>query len=632
MRSIRFSLVLVLLILAAFSPPARAAVGRWTYAGPGGGEIRALAIDPSDPRILYAAASPGGVYTSRDRGAAWTWGAGRDLWAVAVDPAHPATVYAGGPGELLRSTDRGRTWTRLDPGPQPYTIEALAVAPGQPSTVYAANVSELLASTDRGETWSPVRSNGLAIRSIVVDPSNPDTIYLTSWAGVFKSPDAGAAWELLDLELSEPSALAVDPRLPSRLYLLAGGDLYRSDDGGASWPLAGQVPLLISRALAVDPGSPSTVWAAGEHGVFVSRDAGETWRPVRSGLPKDETFGINALAIDPRDPAKVYAGTADYGVARTWNAGRRWWLLPQRGLSAERIRMLAFDPEDPGTVYVTLSPEGQTALRSRDGGRTWEPFAPSLTRVGLLDVVPDPSGPGMLWASNRAGVWLSFDDGETWSRRDGTEAFRLTLAGPNVLASGRCGLRLGARNGRSWRQVLPCVLKGPEEAVLSVSGLLVDARDPAHVYAATSETIGLHRVTFRTLESRDSGRTWKPLPEGTFPAAQGSDGTLYALDRDGDRALRRSTDGGRTWSVVHKGGPQIRQLAVDAGDSRILYAATIGAGLLRSRDGGITWKPMNRGLVQVGRRDAGLHAHPGVPGLVYATADFGGLFRWVEGD
>ena len=597
MRSIRFSFVLVILTLVAFSPPARAAVGRWTHAGPGGGEIRALAIDPSDPRILYAAASPGGVYTSRNGGATWTWGAGRSLLAVAVDPAHPATVYAGGPGELLRSTDRGRTWTRLDPGPQPYTLAALAVAPGEPSTVYAANVSELLASTDRGETWSPVRSNGLAIQSIVVDPSNPDTIYLTSWAGVFKSLDAGATWKLIYPELSELGALAVDPRLPSRLYLLDGGDFYRSEDGGVSWPLVGQVPLPISRALAVDPGSPSTVWAAGEHGVFVSRDAGETWRPARSGLPKDETFGINALAIDPGDPARVYAGTAGYGVARTWNAGRRWWLLPQRGLSAETIWRLALDPGAAGTIYVTLSPEGQTALRSRDGGRTWEPFAPSLTRVGLWDVVPDPSAPGMLWASNRAGVWVSFDDGETWSRRDGTGAVRLALAGPNVLASGTCGLRLGARNGRVWRQVLPCVLPGPEETVLSVSRLLVDSRNPALVYAVTAETAGIHSVTYRFLRSRDHGRTWEPLPEGPLPAALGPDGTLYAFGED--RAIRRSTDGGETWSVVHEGGPVIRDLAVDAGDPRTLYASTEGAGVLRSPDGGLTWEGMNRGLARL---------------------------------
>ncbi|HSG40798.1 MAG TPA: YCF48-related protein [Thermoanaerobaculia bacterium] len=627
MRYIRHSLLLVLLSLAVFSLPAQAAVGRWTHAGPGGGEVLELAIDPSDPLTVHAAASPGGVYTSRNGGVTWTWGAGRDIWAVAVDPAHPATVYAGGPGELLRSADGGRTWTRLELRPRPYTIEAMAVAPGEPSTVYAAAGAQVYASRDGAVTWSSVFSNSLAVQSIVVDPSDPGTLYLACLTGVFKSVDAGATWTLIHTESAALRVLAVDPRRPSRLYILADRDVFRSEDGGASWALAGRIPgLLISRALAVDPESPSTVWAGGEHGVFVSHDAGETWRPARTGLPTDSGLGINTLAIDPGNPTRVYAGTSGLGVARTFNAGRRWWLLPQSGLSAERIWMLALDPADPGTIYVNLSPEDRWSFRSRDGGRTWQPFARNLSGGGIRDVAAGPGAPGPLWAANPAGVWVSFDDGETWSRRDGAGAVHLALAGTNVLASGACGLRLGARGGRAWRQVLPCVLPGPEEAVLSVARLLVNPRDPSLVYAVTIETVGLHGDTYRLLGSRDHGRTWEPLLEGAFAATLAPDGTLYVYGQG--RAIHRSTDGGRTWSVVHEGGPQIRELAVDAGDPRLLYASTTEAGVLRSLDGGVTWEAMNRGLARLGRLDIGLlRAHPRVPGLLYAAPDLGGLFR-----
>ena len=626
MRPVRHSLLFVLLSFVVFSPPAQAAAGRWTHAGPGGGEIRALAIDPADPLTVHAAASPGGVYTSRNGGVTWTWGVGRDIWAVAVDPAHPATVYAGGPGELLRSTDGGRTWTRLELLPRPFTIEALAVAPGEPSTVYAADGAQVYASATGGETWSPVFSNSLAIQSIVVDPSDPDTVYLAGLAGVFKSVDAGSTWALLGPRSAEGRVLAVAPRRPSRLYMLAGRDFYRSEDGGESWAFIERIQgLLIVRTLAVDPESPSTLWAGGEHGVFVSRDAGETWRPAGAGLPRDGGLGVNAFAIAP---GRIYAGTSGLGVARTFNAGRRWWLQPQPGLSAERIWMLAFDPADPGTIYVNLSPEGRWSFRSRDGGRTWQPFARNLSGGAIRDVAAGPGAPGTLWAANPAGVWVSFDDGESWSRRDGTGAVHLALAGGNVLSSGACGLRLGARGGRVWRQVLPCVLPGPEEAVLSVAQLLVDPGDPSLVYAVTIETVGLHGDTYRLLGSRDHGRTWEPLREGAFAAALGPDGTLYVYGQA--RTIHRSVDGGRTWSVVHEGGPQIRELAVDAGDPRILYASTTGEGVLRSLDGGVTWEAMNRGLARLGRLDVGLlRAHPRAPGLVYAAPDLGGLFQIV---
>lgn len=619
------SLVLVAFIglfgLIAGPLPAAAGVGRWTHAGPGGGEVRALAIDPSDPLTLHAAASFGGVYTSRNGGASWTWGAGRNIWAVAVDPAHPATLYAGGPGEFLRSTDRGRSWQRLDPRTPPFTFEALAVAPGEPSIVYTVDGSQLFASADRGETWSPVFAESLAFHSLAVDPFDPDTIYLAGLAGIFRSSDAGAFWTRVHPEIPGLLVLAADPRRPGRLYLLADRDVYRSDDGGTSWFLAGHIPgLLIGRALAVDPGAPGTVWAAGEHGMFVSRDAGETWRAAGEGLPKNDNFGINALAIGPG--GTIYAGTSG-GVARTFNGGRRWWLLQQPGLSAESILMVALDPGDAGAVYVTLSPD-RRSFRSHDSGRTWEPFARTLDGGGPSDVVPDSN---MLWAGNPSGVWVSFDDGATWLRRDRAESVHLAFAGPNILSAGTCGLRFGARHGRAWRQVLPCVLPGPEETVLSVAELLVDPRDPSRVYALTVETFGLHGSSYRLMGSRDSGRSWKLIREGASAAALGSDGRLYTYDAL-DGMIRRSSDGGQTWLVVQEGLPQGRQLAVDAGDSSILYLSTRELGVIRSLDGGVTWEPMNRGLARMGRLDIGfLRVHPEAPGLLYAVPTIGGLFQ-----
>src|ERR1700693_2047326 len=88
---------------------------RWARNGPEGGYILALAVNPSEPATLYAAAYGGGIYRSTDAGE--TWKAINDgvtdyfVRSLAVDPANPSTVYAGSDnGGLFKSVDGGESW------------------------------------------------------------------------------------------------------------------------------------------------------------------------------------------------------------------------------------------------------------------------------------------------------------------------------------------------------------------------------------------------------------------------------------------------------------------------------------------------------------------------------------------
>src|SRR2546428_344882 len=77
---------------------ADAGPGTWTTRGPEGGEVEALAIDPSNPDIVYCATNGGGIFKSTDGGARWT-AINRGLTdtvvlALAIDRSSPATVYA----------------------------------------------------------------------------------------------------------------------------------------------------------------------------------------------------------------------------------------------------------------------------------------------------------------------------------------------------------------------------------------------------------------------------------------------------------------------------------------------------------------------------------------------------------
>ena len=98
---LRRAVVIGLFVLLCLGPAgsASAGVNVWTSAGPEGGRIVALAVDPAAPATLYAAGEGGGVFKSADGGASWSrFDAGlthTDVAALALDPAAPSRVYAG---------------------------------------------------------------------------------------------------------------------------------------------------------------------------------------------------------------------------------------------------------------------------------------------------------------------------------------------------------------------------------------------------------------------------------------------------------------------------------------------------------------------------------------------------------
>src|SRR3954451_7584728 len=158
----RRALPVVMTLLALGWGLAARAASPWTAFGPGGGSVLSLAVDPGNPGLVYAVAGGlyagpfGTLYRSSDGGATWTALVGPDLQAVAIDPAHPSTLYAAG-AKVLRSPDGGGTWTDVTPPPASdrHSINSLAAAPG---VVFAADGATLLRSADGGGTWSAVLS------------------------------------------------------------------------------------------------------------------------------------------------------------------------------------------------------------------------------------------------------------------------------------------------------------------------------------------------------------------------------------------------------------------------------------------------------------------------------------------
>lgn len=118
----------------------------------------ALAVDPEKPMTLYAAVGSA-VLRSTDAGRNWRSIAGGlpivpgiTVTSLAVDPRHTGVVYADlGEDGIFKTVDAGRTWSQVSSNGG----GKLAIDPAHPSTIYAAGDNGIVESTDNGRTWTP---------------------------------------------------------------------------------------------------------------------------------------------------------------------------------------------------------------------------------------------------------------------------------------------------------------------------------------------------------------------------------------------------------------------------------------------------------------------------------------------
>ena len=214
---------------------------RPTNAGLGGARsVSALAIDPQASGTVYAGTSldaetdrGGGVFKSMNGGRNWTSmsrGLGqRDVWALAIDPSAPQTIYAGtDEGGVFKTTDGGGSWRFVSAGMESDWALALAVDPSTPTTVYAGmNGGDdfdggVFKSIDGGETWAPASNglDGVYVDALAIDQQTPVTIYALGGRSVFKSTDGAQTWSEIRGTLDRrTSALAIDPRSSSTVYV-----------------------------------------------------------------------------------------------------------------------------------------------------------------------------------------------------------------------------------------------------------------------------------------------------------------------------------------------------------------------------------------------------------------------------
>jgi len=625
----------------------------------GGGYVPGIIYHPTVPNLRYARTDVAGVYRWDSALSSWTAltdGFGRPDGSfqggesMAVDPTDPNRVYMTarqavqqGNGRFYYSSNQGTTWKYVD---LPFPVgsnnqgrgigERLMVDPNLPTTLfYGSRTAGLWKSTDRGLNWSQVTS----FSSYVMTTAERDSANGGSPVGV----------EFVVFDVNVPtSGFVSSGTATTTLYVgvapdyknLAGlgAHLYKSVDGGASWS-AVAIPAAVTSALggadkvyiphlarAADgmfyvPFTSSSGPGSGAPSVLYKFD-GTTWTQLISSADGRYYGGIGGLSVHGSGATTRIA----FGVSGTWGDGG--WV--------------------------------QIAMRSADGGATWQEFGRSGDTNGSLDY------------HDRSGYWGWTDDleidpfnpdhvsyvlgGGIVSTTEGfsatlphwkydvngiEEMINLTMAAPPpgapyVLASG---------HGDTGLYVHTSLASSPNRSpgLGDGNGTGIDLAWNNPSFVVGVGTFGTSKGAYTT----DAGLTWKNFPTVPPVASATGDESKVAVTADGANivwAIRGevpyySTDRGASWTATDLPKPAVAyHLVADRKNPLKVYAYDTGgnwwypsnsARFYYSTNGGHTFTASSQTWGPNGFNVTGLAVNPFVEGDVW-LADANNLWHSVD--
>ena len=541
-----------------------------------------LAIDPKNPRILYAS----------------LWATRRPPWSVYA----PSNMPGGG---LYKSTDGGDTWKQL--------------AGGLPADEFVGKIGIAISTSNPNRLWAVVDDFGAGVARPIGGPGAAQESSAPApktTGGVYVSDDAGTTWRLVNSESRlwgrgwYFGSVTVDPVNPDSAYVINTATYLTTDGGKTFTPVKGAPGGDDYHQIWVNPKDSKRMVLSSDQGTVVSVDGAQTW----STWYNQPTAQVYHIAADNRFPYWLYGPQQDSGGVgvstwsregvlsfRNWEptclAGESSTVIPDPkdgnilyGAGAGRCdqnlnvaaslggQLPAPDPSDPNRKTWTLPQvfsaadealyyANQFVMRSRDRGRTWEKISPDLARLnpevptGLDPItVKDIDQP----MTNRFGVVYTIGPSP--------------ISATTVWVGTDDGLIHVTRNdGKNWINVTPPAMT----AWSKVSQVEAGHYDVETAYASVDR----HRIADNTpyiYRTHDGGKTWQNIvngiPEGAYVNSVKEDpqtkGLLYAAT---ELRVYVSFNDGAQWQPLQNNMPvtSVRDIIVHGDD---LAIATHGRG------------------------------------------------------
>ena len=626
---------------------------------------------PDRPNVFYIGVNNGGVWRTSDYG--HTWAPIFDdqptgsIGALAVAPSNPKIIYvASGEGlqrpdlsvgdGIFKSTDAGSTWKYFGLS-DAQQIGAVIVDPRDANRVlvavlghpYGANEQRgVYRSIDGGTSWQKVlyKDENSGAIALAFDPANPDFVYASLWAsrqgpwenggwqgktsGLYKSSDGGTTWRQLTNGLpSDDQGLGrigfcIAPSDPSRIYAMVEAPqlsgVYRSDDAGEHWTRVNTEDRVCGRGddfaeVKVHPKNKDIIFVANTT-TYESIDSGLTFTAIK-GAPGGDDY--HSIWINPIHP-EIMSLASDQGATITVNYGETWssWY----NQPTAQFYHVVTDNQFPYNVYGGQQESGSVGIASRgnDGEITFRDWHP----VGADEyayIAPDPLHPNLIYGGRVSRYDKLTGEAQNVSPeaiRSGKYRFLRTAplmfspVDPHVLYFASNVLFKTTSGGHEWNVISPDLSRESPEV---------------------PPNIGI----FRTPEMEKQPRRGVIYALGLSPLDAG---IIWAGTDDG--YLHLTTDGGSHWNNVTPPGitSWSKVAGIDAGhfETKTAYVAVNRMRLddmrphaYRTHDGGLTWEEIVTGLPENGPVNV-VREDPVRKGLLFAGTERAVFVSLDDGD
>ena len=561
--------------------------------------IARIEIHPEDPDRAFVAAQGAvhgpseerGVYRTTDGGESWekvlyvseTAGASE----LSMDPTNPRILYAafwdhlrrpwvvrsgGEASGIWKSTDGGESWQEIGEGlPGLVGKIGVDVSPADPDRVYAIvearpDSGGLYRSDDGGASWNHVGTQRLIqtrswyYMEVYAHPTDPNTVIVLN-APFTRSVDGGRTFEAVEVGHGDTHDLWINPLDPDRMVLADDGGAEVTTNGGESWSTLRNQPTAQFYRVNADHQFPYHVYGGQQDnsaiGIRSAAPGGIGWNDFYSVAGCESAY----LAFDPDDPRYVY-GNCYQGLIDRWDrrTGRSKPIQPYpfMGLSVDPVDQpyrfnwnapVVADPHDPSRIYFAAN----VVFRTDDRGRSWDVISPDLTRDQ-----EEKQGPGGEPITNEGAGGENYNT-IMYLEPSPMEEGTLWVGSDDGL------VHLTRNGGESWRDVTP---EGPGEAM--VNAIEASPHDPARAYAVFTR-YKFDDFTPMIYRTDDYGETWRPVVDG-----------------------------------IDEPGAWVRVVREDPERESLLYAGT-EVGVYLSYDGGASWRPWQLDLPVVPVTDLMVH-------------------------